>query len=574
MEISDAASNLSLLTFYLKTYWIVPAGLLALYFYGRAHFNTPDYALELVDEHGQPVSQWGRMISTAPPIFTTSRLRYNRYAWRYILLLQGAFFAFLFYPELIVNIGKILNQQINLPQSEEGLLYRGLFALFALTGLLSSLPLLKDVDAWLRKKFHRAAYIPDDARLLAEQLRDADVVASDADAALAAANDLGKRRDVAKVARGAAFGALEALLLNAFWLKAELARLALDRRHLEVRRTLERDLNEIAAILHDLKPDLDAYFDAQESLLPADVGDIDEYIRSHLAEPGFSKLLEQRRTITKQVSALYNRMCLIMSLFVYGTKATPLEMESALRKAGFQISVTATPAWDWVAVGRVVACIFLALLITESALIAFISMVGIESPWISFFTRGQLLVDAAVDTLVIGAVVLTAIRLKRHWWFREQRSPRSENLMVGIASFAVASIYYVAVQYAMQQYVDYKPLMTAVAPGIAGYFVAIFIDRSMNGLPRSWGLTFMLAGYLALGAALGVYFAGDQFGVVEVSLVAIAGGVVGLVLGALFPYWYQRTEFSPQHEPEGQVKVLADLAWRPKLVAQGQQLNG
>jgi hypothetical protein len=39
-----------------------------------------------------------------------------------------------------------------------------------LTGLLSSFPLFKDIDTWLLRKLHRAAFIPDDARDLAKKL--------------------------------------------------------------------------------------------------------------------------------------------------------------------------------------------------------------------------------------------------------------------------------------------------------------------------------------------------------------------------------------------------------------------
>jgi hypothetical protein len=31
----------------LQMYWIVPAGMIALYFYGMFHFNSPDYSLAL-----------------------------------------------------------------------------------------------------------------------------------------------------------------------------------------------------------------------------------------------------------------------------------------------------------------------------------------------------------------------------------------------------------------------------------------------------------------------------------------------------------------------------------------------
>jgi hypothetical protein len=32
---------------YILSYWIVPVGMLALYFYGNFHFNTPEYLLDI-----------------------------------------------------------------------------------------------------------------------------------------------------------------------------------------------------------------------------------------------------------------------------------------------------------------------------------------------------------------------------------------------------------------------------------------------------------------------------------------------------------------------------------------------
>ncbi|MGY3611094.1 MULTISPECIES: hypothetical protein [unclassified Bradyrhizobium] len=86
-----------------QTYWIIPAGMLALYFYGRFHFNSPDYAIDFGnrDAPGEPIGL--RLITPAPPIFTTSRARYNRFARRYVALLELAFIAIVFFPSLVAE---------------------------------------------------------------------------------------------------------------------------------------------------------------------------------------------------------------------------------------------------------------------------------------------------------------------------------------------------------------------------------------------------------------------------------------------------------------------------------------
>lgn len=81
-----------------QIYWIVPAGMLALYFYGRFHFNSPEYAIDF-GCRGDPADSIGlRLITPTPPIFTTSRARYNRFARRYVAILELAFIGMYFCP--------------------------------------------------------------------------------------------------------------------------------------------------------------------------------------------------------------------------------------------------------------------------------------------------------------------------------------------------------------------------------------------------------------------------------------------------------------------------------------------
>src|ERR1700689_4833904 len=66
--------------------WSVPVGMIALYFYGRFHFNTPSYPVVFSINPDERA----RLITQAPPIFTTRRSRYNSYSMRYILILESA----------------------------------------------------------------------------------------------------------------------------------------------------------------------------------------------------------------------------------------------------------------------------------------------------------------------------------------------------------------------------------------------------------------------------------------------------------------------------------------------------
>ena len=91
-----------------ETFWIVPAGMVALYFYGRSHFNTPSY--ELGGQEGEvPRSS---LLTLAPPIFTTYRSRFNRFALWYILILEVAFLTFVFLTSVVTDAAAITKIQL------------------------------------------------------------------------------------------------------------------------------------------------------------------------------------------------------------------------------------------------------------------------------------------------------------------------------------------------------------------------------------------------------------------------------------------------------------------------------
>lgn len=190
----------------IQTTWAVPAGMLALYFYGRFHFNSPEYPLGLSIGTEQSDGDRVQLITPAPPIFTTQRSRYERYANTYVLILELAFLGFIFFYSIFSDIGRILKWQF--PDiSAESLQYRAILGLFMLTGLLSSFPVFKEIDTWLLSRFHRAAFIPDDARDLAERLftstfEPSQTIKENVRSALS-------MRDTRRVASGDASGSLE-----------------------------------------------------------------------------------------------------------------------------------------------------------------------------------------------------------------------------------------------------------------------------------------------------------------------------------------------------------------------------
>ena len=101
-------------------------------------------------------------------MFTTSRARFRRYALRYILILEAAFLAITLLPELVAFAFKLhAGSVVKLPGTAQE---RAIWALFGLTGLLSSFPVFKDLDGWLIKTLHKWAFIPAGAQLTASTL--------------------------------------------------------------------------------------------------------------------------------------------------------------------------------------------------------------------------------------------------------------------------------------------------------------------------------------------------------------------------------------------------------------------
>ena len=98
--------------------------MIALYFYGRFHFNTPSYPVVFSINPDERA----RLITQAPPIFTTRRSRYNSYSIRYILILESAFVVFIFLFPVIRDAAQI--GRIAIPDlTSEPLQYRAIFAL-------------------------------------------------------------------------------------------------------------------------------------------------------------------------------------------------------------------------------------------------------------------------------------------------------------------------------------------------------------------------------------------------------------------------------------------------------------
>jgi hypothetical protein len=420
-------------------YWIIPAGMLALYFYGKFHFNTPEYLLDLGNS-ASPATTAGlgaRLITPAPPIFTASRGRYNRYARRYVVILEAAFIALVFFSSFLsglVSDASGLNTSFDLsviiPSSADSLQKRAILALFALTGLLSSFPGFKEIDNWLLRALHKAAFIPDEVRILAETLYGSPFSAPTVSVAAVTSNL--SMRDLLGVANGKLTGRLEQRLINLLCLRSELlfSRMS-SQRHTRFKIKLDRDLQEIEKQSQGLKAEVRAYLRDQERLVPNSVSDIDEFLSDQTNHSDVAELLERRQLLQSRCDTLYETMCLLTALFVFATESTPEDVGEALAEMGFTISIPVIPPFDWDTVARVIGSMFLLMVALNGAYALFNYFLGFGPvlPTDPHAVRIQVIRYALLFTVVYSAVMFVVILLKRKWRSGDEPdSHRPENL--------------------------------------------------------------------------------------------------------------------------------------------------
>jgi hypothetical protein len=290
----------------IQRFWIVPAGMIALFFYGRAHFNTPDYSLGV-----QQGDTERNLLTLAPPIFTTYRSKFDRFALYYVIILQIAFLAFVFLTSLVADIATIMKMQ--LPElSTHTVQFRALLALFCLTGLLSSFPGFKDLDKWILQHLHRAALIPDDARLLAAQLFDMPYLPHPQAVATVKATLVS--RDMLRVAEGRAAGSLETNVFKGLCLLNQLQHKIANSKYNRFKVALERDLNYVVSKRETLRPVFLAYFKEQANIIPESVANIDQYLLDNAGDPRLAQLAERRNDNLEKCNDLLLRVCLIVAL--------------------------------------------------------------------------------------------------------------------------------------------------------------------------------------------------------------------------------------------------------------------
>ena len=525
-----------------RTYGIIPAGMLALYFYGISHFNTPEYRLVILQSPDSAA-----LLTLAPPKYTTTRARFRRYARWYVLLLECAFLAFVFFPAVFSIITQIL---FDMKMDENGsLVSKAIFALFFLTGLLSSFPGIKELDAWILTKLHRTALIPDDARQLALRLfrteyeppkKTRDQV-----------RHILRSRDTIRYSEGGLAGSLEKQVVSTIWLYAQLFEKTKEIERAYFTSKFEIDLTDVEKSFSRVKTELLSYFREQEKFVPSTEKDIDQYLAEQADKKDIESLLMLRRDLLERCDGLYRRMCLLTSLLAYSTENTAEEIDSFLKALGFKINVQDNPIMDWDAVFRVVVSVFVLMLAVNAVFMVVYFLVG--GPSIFAPDRTRLLIFALSTTLQYFIVVYAALKIKRHWRRINRPQVRPENALLAIFCYLLTLPVAIAISYYVRREFSTAPFLFAAIQGVAGYFIGTYIDRSLAGQPMSWPLA-RIQGACQFSAALLIFFFAPPPPNVEftslqqftyATFYAFQSGLAGFLVGNLFQYYYRRTALVP-----------------------------
>ncbi|MBV9970296.1 MAG: hypothetical protein JO228_09950 [Xanthobacteraceae bacterium] len=528
-----------------QIYWIIAAGMLALYFYGRTRFNSLEYAIDFAGHEGQGDAAGGRLITPAPPIFTTSRRRYIRFALYYVAILEAAFIAIVFFSSLVADAGNLLTGgELTLPTAADPLQHRALFALFVLTGLLSSIPGLKDVDAWMLRRLHKAAYIPDDARILAESLYDAPFAPTAE--TLAAVRPTLVTRDAIRAADGQLIGGLEQRLIQMVCLRTALVAAISGPKYTGFRIKLDRDLREVANRSQELRAALRSYLQDQAKVIPAEVTDIDTHIAANMVDPDVAALAVRRRELQDKCDGLYETLCLLAALAAFATETDPEDMSEALAKLGFTIECKRLPLMDWDAVARVVSSMFM-ILLAANACYAWLGYVrGIPAVALD---RAHIVKYTVVFTVNYAAILILALKRKRKW--RAEDFPgdqRPENLILALSAYVVSLAFTVPISYVLHGELTTAPFLYAASQAVLGYFIGLYIDRgnssTISVATAAWQGALQLTATLTA-SLLSTPLPGAASTLTDLlwvdAYVALQSGFSGVLIGLLFQHFYKRT---------------------------------
>jgi hypothetical protein len=536
-------------------YWLLPVGMIVIYFFARYHFNTPDYALvraSLPDSPGadEPkASPLARLRTSAPPIYTTPRDRYRKAEIMYVLGLEAAYLCLTVFPDALTALPQLQGGHEFLAQSFDN---RAIIGALLLTGFLSSFPLVRDFDAWLLASLHGHASIPDDAEETADQLfevgyRRCPTVLNDVLEGI-------KSPQFLAVAAGTCTGALEDRWLNVRCLAGSLKNVLQDSsRFRTFQRKFRPELLDINLCIGRTRARVAEFATLQSTVVPADgIANIDDWIDGHLSQPAVKSLKIERDKLVFEVEALFYRMCLFTSLVVYATEQNLERINAALLKIGFPVKVNVPPRNPWDAV-LIAGLVTLLVTLVPTLVYTFTVLgLGIDPGELGHQVPGgprEAGVWALVTCIFHGTAALVAtLRTVREIKARRANGldlavhdPITRNAVIAAQASVIPAL--VLISFALgngTRIVDaicWIPLAFITAYFTGGYTRSFFDGRSARFLKPAVQGGCMAAASVLLSLVLVPFAPGQHLPPIFwmfMSYAGITAGLIGLTLGAVF----------------------------------------
>lgn len=482
-------------------YLVVPPGIIALIYFGRLQFNSPKYSMaypqtdttvEAEEPWLSPLAQPRQLV---PPISTTRRERYRRQAVKYIATLVIAFLTITCLPDTAVYIAReAFQSSITLPTDP---VQRTAWALFLLTGFLSSFPGFRDLNERYLKYLHTQAAIPNAAKNAAQRLYDGgfelpkdgvrlnkalkDIVDEGLFHLLDNFSDIeGNDRPVGT--------SLEYKWAKTGYLYSGLR--AVTDTDEDIFDELSDELAEIGKIYKSLQKKFAELKEAEQAFLRVhelenDAGGIDTHL-SFLADEHSEagEFLMRRRKLVGRFDAIFYRMCLFSSLMAYASGRSAESINEKWEALGFKAKLKAVPRVDWLAVIYTLAAIF-AVCLVPSILYKFTSAHFIDAAQAYRKVVPKDLPDALGWSF--WGVTLHGIALIFGLWLKRRYRKRStavgeasiqalENWKIFFACGALSFVVGTAVKVIYHGNWAEPYFEWFVLPALTGGFIALYVD--------------------------------------------------------------------------------------------------
>jgi len=175
--------------------------------------------------------------------------------------------------------------------------------------------------------------------------------------------------------------------------------------------------------------------------------------------------LTRRQELQLRCDMLYEIICLVVALSVFGTNRSHEDIDKAVAKIGFATRVDAIPILDWDAVGVVTLSTFILLLFFNGiySIVGYVFSLFVIYPEIAP-DRVSIIRFSVLFTLGYAIVIWLAVRLKRSWRLKGITDNRPENLLIGIFCYLTTVWINIIISLYIRHELTYAPCPIFVRP--------------------------------------------------------------------------------------------------------------